>query len=74
LDVGSPMLYQLRLLTRLMVKGLCPDEKGLPFLGTIFNPRLLVLGEPMFWNNWRFKQQIKRIIRSFGPENATGSG
>jgi hypothetical protein len=33
LDVGSPMLYQLRLLTRLMNQGIVPDDKGLPLLG-----------------------------------------
>lgn len=32
LDVGSPMLYQLRLLTRLMNQGIVSDDKGLPFL------------------------------------------
>jgi hypothetical protein len=32
LDVGSPMLYQLRLLTRLLGQGIVPDEKGIPLL------------------------------------------
>ena len=32
LDVGSPMLYQLRLLTRLIGQGIVSDDKGLPLL------------------------------------------
>ncbi len=32
LDVGSPSLYQLRLLTRLLGQGIIPDDRALPML------------------------------------------
>lgn len=56
LDVGSPVLYQTRLLTRLMDQGIVTDEAGLGILSRLFQANVA--------GNWRthIQEQLAFLI------------